>query len=276
MQEIKVTVKKFRYEEMSWPEIIEVVKEDRVVLIPTATIEDHGLHLPVGTDVTLAWEVARRAAERVPDDVVLIPPSPHGYSPHHADFPGGIYIKGQTFLDHLLDITRSLVHHGFRRILIHNSHGSNRPWVDIAARLTVVEHPDKEVWCAVANPGGLPEYNRRLQEILEVQGGSSHAGETETSMMLAIRPDLVDMTKARREMPLFSDGAKKTAGPEADRPFVWGGEWWSAMSESGVVGDPTAATKEKGDKLLENAADALVKIIRAAKAWKIRRRVDHH
>jgi len=258
MQETGLTVKKFLYDEMTWPEIKQVVEEERVVLIPTATIEDHGHHLPIGTDVTLAWEVARRAAERVPEDVVLMPPSP------------------RTFLDHLLDITRSLVHHGFRRILIHNSHGSNRPWVDIAARLTVVEHPDKEVWCAVANPAGLPEYNRRLQEILEVQGGTSHAGETETSMMLAIRPDLVDMTKVRKEMPLFSDGAKKAAGPEADRPFVWGGEWWSAMTETGVIGDPTAATREKGEKLIENAVDALVKIIKAARAWKIRQRVDHH
>ena len=103
-----------------------------------------------------------------------------------------------------------------------------------------------------------------------------HAGETETSMMLSIRPDLVDMAKAVREMPLFSDGADKGAGPEADRPFVWGGEWWSAISESGVVGDPTVATREKGKLLLENAVAALVKIIKAARKWKIRKRVDHH
>lgn len=267
---------KFMYEEMSWPEIREVVKEDRVVLIPAATIEDHGPHLPVVTDVTLAWEVARRAAEQVPGDVVLMPSNCHGYSPHHADFPGGIYIKGQTFVDYMLDITRSLIHHGFRRILLYNTHGSNAPWVDIVARLTVMEHPDKEVWCSVANPEGLPDYVRRRDGILEVYGGSSHAGEFETSMMLALRPDLVDMSKAPREMPLWSDGAPHDAPPETDRPFHWGGEWWSAISESGVVGDATAATREKGGKLLEASVDALVKIIKAAKAWKIRKRVDHH
>lgn len=269
-------VNKFLYEEMSWPEIREVVKEDRVVLIPTATIEDHGHHLPLATDVMIAWEVARRAAERVPEDVVLMPPNYHGYSPHHADFPGGIYIKGQTFVDYMLDITSSLIHHGFRRILIYNTHGSNAPWVDIIARLTVVEHPDKEVWCAVANLSGLPEYNHNLKEILEAQGGSSHAGESETSRMLAIRPDLVDMSKAVREMPLFSTGAELGAGPEVDRPFHWGGEWWSAMTKSGVMGDATVATREKGEKLLENAVSALVKITKAAKAWKIRKRIDHH
>jgi creatinine amidohydrolase len=271
-----MTIKKFLYDELTWPEIREAAKEDRVVLIPTATLEDHGHHLPINTDVIIAQEVTRRAAERVPDDVLLMPPSPHGYSPHHADFPGGIYVKGQTFLKYMLDITDSLIRHGFRRILIYNTHGSNAPWVNIVARLTVMGHPDEEIWCTVANPGGLPEHNRRREEILEVRGGSSHAGETETSMMLSIRPDLVDMTKAVREMPLFSDGAEKGAGPEADRPFVWGGEWWSAISESGVVGDPTVATREKGEQLLENAVAALVKIIRAAREWKIRKRVDHH
>lgn len=74
-----------------------------------------------------------------------MPPNYHGYSPyhadHHADFPGGIYIKDQTFVDYMLDITRSLIHHGFRRILIFNTHGSNEPWVNIIARLTAIEHP---------------------------------------------------------------------------------------------------------------------------------------
>lgn len=271
-----MTIKKYLYDELTWPEIREVVKEDRVVLIPTATLEDHGHHLPINTDVVIAQEVTRRAAERVPEDVLLMPLSPHGYSPHHADFPGGVYIEGQTFLNYMLDITDSLIGHGFRRILIYNTHGSNTPWVDIVARLTVMNHPGQEVWCSVANPRGLPEYNRRLQEILEVRGGSSHAGETETSLMLVLRPDLVEMTKAKREMPLWSTGADVGAGPEADRPFIWGGEWWSAMTESGVMGDPTVATKEKGEKLLENSVSALVTIIKAARAWEIRKRVDHH
>jgi creatinine amidohydrolase len=271
-----MAVDKILYEELSWPEVLEVVKEDRVVLLPTATIEDHGPHLPLGTDVTIAWEIAKRAAERIPKDVLLMPPNYHGYSPHHADFPGGIYIKGQTFLDYMLDITRSLIYHGFRRILIYNTHGSNAPWVDIIARLTVMEHPDEEVWCSVANLRGLPEYVKKMDETLEVYGGSSHAGEFETSVMLALRPDLVDMNRAPREMPLWSDGATKDAPLDADRPFHWGGEWWSAITKSGVMGDATVATSGKGEKLINITVDALVKVIEAAKSWKIRKRVDHH
>jgi creatinine amidohydrolase len=271
-----MTVRKFLYDELTWEEIKEVVKEDRVVLITTATLEDHGPHLPLVTDVTIGLEVARRASEKVSDDVLLMSPNYHGYSPHHADFPGGVYIEGNTFVEYMLDITKSLIGHGFRKILFYNTHGSNAPWVNIIARLTVMRHPDKHVWASVANLQGIEDYRNAEHEILEVYGGSSHAGEAETSMMLALRPDLVNMDKAPREMPLWSDGAMKDAPPEEDRPFVWGGEWWSAITESGVIGDATVATKEKGEKLLEAKVDALVKIIKAAKAWEIRSKLDHH
>jgi creatinine amidohydrolase len=271
-----MVIDKFLYDELTWHEIKEVVKEDRVVLINTATIEDHGPHLPLVTDVVIGWEVAKRAAARVPRDVLLLSPNYHGYSPHHGDFPGGINIKGHTFTEYMLDITDSLIRHGFKKILIYNTHGSNAPWVNIVARLTVMRHGDKEVWCSVANLNGITEYRKALEDILEVYGGSSHAGETETSMMLVLRPDLVYMDKAPKEMPLWSDGAMKDDPPEVDRPFIWGGEWWSAITETGVNGDATVATKEKGEKLLEATVDALVKIIKAAKTWKIRKRKDHH
>ena len=271
-----MTVHKFVYDEMTWPEIKEVVKENRVVLINTATLEDHGPHLPLVTDVAIALEVARRASEKVPEDVVLMSPNYHGYSPHHSDFPGGIYIDGNTFVEYMLNITESLIGHGFRKILFYNTHGSNAPWVNIIARLTVMRHGDKEIWASVANLQGITEYRKALDEILEVYGGSSHAGEAETSMMLALHPDLVYMDKAPKEMPLWSDGAMKDAPPEEDRPFVWGGEWWSAITKSGVIGDASAATKEKGERLLEAKVNALIKIIKAAKAWEIRKRADHH
>jgi creatinine amidohydrolase len=271
-----MTVRKFLYDELTWEEIKEVVKENRVVLITTATLEDHGPHLPLVTDVTIGLEVARRASEKVSEDVLLMSPNYHGYSPHHADFPGGVYIDGNTFVEYMLDITKSLIGHGFRKILFYNTHGSNAPWVNIIARLTVMRHPDIHVWASVANLHGITDYRNAEHEILEVYGGSSHAGEAETSMMLALRPDLVYMDKAPREMPLWSDGAMKDAPPEEDRPFVWGGEWWSAITVSGVIGDATVATKEKGEKLLEAKVDALVKIIKAAKAWEIRSKLDHH
>ena len=133
-----MVVKKFLYEEMSWPELRDVVKEDRVVVVPVGMLEDHGLHLPVVTDVMITGAVCRRAAEGVPDSVVLMPVQQHGYSPHHMDFSGSITVKGPTLIEYMLDVTRSLVRHGFRRILIVNGHGSNMPWLEAAARMTIV------------------------------------------------------------------------------------------------------------------------------------------
>ena len=94
------------------PEIREVVKEDRVVLLPTGSIEQHGHHLPLDTDSALCYEVCRRTAERIPDDVLLMPPVYYGYDPHHMDFPGNMSIEGVTFLHYVRDILVGLAHHG--------------------------------------------------------------------------------------------------------------------------------------------------------------------
>ena len=123
-------IDKYLYGEMTWPEIRDVAKENRVALLPVAMIEDHGYHLPVDTDVRLCWEVCQRTGALVPHDVVVIPPILHGYSPHHMDFPGSLTVNPDTFINYVLDVCKSLVHHGFRRILIANGHGSNAHLLD--------------------------------------------------------------------------------------------------------------------------------------------------
>lgn len=84
---------KYDYAEMRWYEIKEAAEQDRVALLPVATYEDHGPHLPVDVDGVLTTEIWRRAAARIPDEVVLVPPVGHGYSPHHMDFHGTITIR---------------------------------------------------------------------------------------------------------------------------------------------------------------------------------------
>jgi creatinine amidohydrolase len=103
----------FRYEELTWPEINQRVTEDRVVILPVAMLEDHGYHLPIATDVLITSEICQRTAEAIPEKVILLPTQIHGYSPHHMDFPGSITIQGPTLVEYMLDITRSLIHHGF-------------------------------------------------------------------------------------------------------------------------------------------------------------------
>ena len=130
-----------RYAELTWPEVAEWVARDPVLVIPVATLEDHGYHLPIDTDVVIAETLAGRAVTARPGRALLLPTVTHGYTPHHMDFPGSITIGWKTFVDHLVDIGRSVLHHGFRRILFVNGHGSNVPLVDMASRLIMLEQP---------------------------------------------------------------------------------------------------------------------------------------
>src|SRR5918996_6254977 len=129
------------YERLSWPEVREAAAEDLVCLIPVATLEDHGPHLPIDTDLRLTAEICRRAAEAAPEEILLLPPIPHGYSPHHMDFPGPITIGWDTFTRYLVDIGSSLARPGVKRMLFLNGHGSNQNFVEAAARLVAVDHP---------------------------------------------------------------------------------------------------------------------------------------
>ena len=119
-------------------------RDDIVRVIPAATLEDHGYHLPIDTDVRLVEAIARGAVERFNAQgdakALLCPTQVHGYTPHHLDFPGSVTLRWNVFVESLLDQGRSLIHHGFDRILIVNGHGSNIPLVNMAARLLNVEH----------------------------------------------------------------------------------------------------------------------------------------
>lgn len=271
---------KFLYVEMTWPEIKEVVKEDRVVLQPVGTIEDHAYHLPIITDVIITDTICRRAAEKIPDEVVLMPAQYHGYSPHHMDFPGTITIKGPTFIEYMLDITRSLIHHGFRRILIVNGHGSNAPWLEVVARLTIVEHPD--ALCGMMSWWDIPEVVEAVNKMRTGSSGStSHASEAETSMMLELRPDLVDMSKAEKDISYqiskyFPHGDLIYPSKEPKRVTPKMMPYWSTRSKTGAAGDPTLATKEKGRAWIEAGITGLIGVIRDFRKFEIRKRVDHH
>src|SRR5579863_7261331 len=120
--------RKYRYGEMTWPEVKAAAARPCVAIVPIATLEDHGPHLPIDTDLLLCASVCEEAASRAAGRVVLIPPINHGYTPHHLDFPGAITIGAHTLIEYGLDVCKSLAHHGFERILIVNGHGSNTPF----------------------------------------------------------------------------------------------------------------------------------------------------
>jgi creatinine amidohydrolase len=262
------------YGELTWPEVKEASKE-RVVVVPVGTLEDHGFHLPLNTDALIVETVCRKAVETVPDEALLMPTQVHGYSPHHMDFPGPITIRGTVFLEYMLDIVRSLAHHGFRRVLMVNGHGSNSSWLENAARMSIVEMPS--ILCATVNWWAIPEVAQKVSEMRDSErGGTSHACELETSLMLAIRPDLVRMDKTVRDMR----PTESKYFPPWDFYYPSGAvrmmRHWSTLSDSGVMGDPTVASAEKGEAWLNAAVQGLAGIIRDYRKIEITDRVDHH
>jgi creatinine amidohydrolase len=249
------------YERLTWPEVRIAAEQDRVCLIPVATLEDHGPHMPIDTDLRITAEICRRVAGAAEDDVVLLPAIPHGYSPHHMDFPGPITIGWDTFTRYLVDIGTSLARHGFRRMLYLNGHGSNQNLVEMAARLVGVEYPNVLAGAAFYLSGR--ESAKLVERVRDSElGGMAHACELETSIYLAIDEEAVDMEKAVDELGYrqseyaymdWSDGPLKLM------------PWWSSFSTTGVQGRATRGTAEKGQKLLRGAVDEVVGFVRDLK-----------
>ena len=269
---------KYRYAEMIWYEIKEAAQQGRVAVLPVATYEDHGPHLPVDTDVVLCTEICERAVARIPEEAVLVPAVPHGYSPHHMDFPGTLTITWDTFIKYVKDVCCSLAHHGFERILIVNGHGSNTSPMDLAARLSIIEYEGR-ILCGSVNHWDLRRAKEVGNELRDSDyGGTSHAGEYETSLYLALRPQLVDMSKAVDERTPLSPSFRSDllAGTHPQGSGAKMVPYWSVQTASGVMGDATKATREKGEKFLEAAVSGLVELVRELKDQEILPRRDQH
>lgn len=232
--------------DLSWPEIERRLRmKSTVLIIPTGSTEQHGPHLPLATDTYLAQEVAKAAAERVsPKLNVLVTPSlQFGYSTHHLDFPGTLSVTGSLFIQTCVQLCLQAVKHGFRRILLLNGHGGNHAALQVAARSV---RDKARALVVVANYWDF--VRERIQEVRESgPGGMAHACEFETSLMLFLKPEMVRMSHAIKEIPL-----PRTKWVKRDM-FVKGtvsvAENWSDVSKSGVWGDPTIATREKGETL---------------------------
>lgn len=269
---------KYRYAEMIWYECKAAAEEGRVAVVPVATYEDHGPHLPIDVDVRLTTEICERAVARIPSEAVLIPPVTHGYSPHHMDFHGTISINWNTFIKYVKDVCCSLAHHGFKRILVVNGHGSNTSPLDLAARLSILEY-EGQILCAAVNHWELRQV-RELGKTLRDSdyGGTSHAGEYETSLYLALKPELVDMSKAVDERsplsPSFQTDLLAGTHPQGSGARLV--PYWSSQTASGIKGDATKASREKGEKFLEAAIEGLIELIRELGGTSILPRRDQH
>jgi creatinine amidohydrolase len=263
---------KYKYEEFTWPEIKAAIAQDRVAVLPVGTTEQHGPHLPLVTDVLTATEMSRLAVERIPEEAVLLPSVYYSFNEHHMDFPGTIAIAGETIVRYVTDIGTSLARHGFHKILIVNGHGSNVPFLDIAARN--ITNTTNSIAAMASWWSLIPKDVITAHRESEYPGGMAHGCELETSVLLYLRPDLVQMEKAEKDINFQST---EFFYWDLQNPSpVFFQEWFSRYSRTGTVGDPTKATAAKGEVFVNAVVDRLVSLIREFRAKEIAPRVDHH
>ncbi len=252
-----------RLEEYSWPEVAALVERDPVAIVPVGAFEQHGDHLPLFVDAHLVGVVAEATALRASttrQPVVVTPTVWTGYSPHHRDFPGTLTLDDETFGKVVGQVVTSLWFGGFRRILILNGHGGN---ANLLKNLIQTLRYDQGIKAAFAS-----YWDFALKELADWRtsesGGIMHACEMETSLMLATRPGLVRMDRARDHFLEKSDYLMHdllSGGPVAIASS------FRELSPNGVIGAPTLASAKRGEVLLESIVDAIAGFVRDFAQW---------
>ncbi len=256
-----------RFDQMRSPEIGDLAARGAVVLVPIGACEEHGRHLPVSTDTTIASRAALEAAERVSASlpIAVLPPVWFGYSVAMLkNWPGTLTIRPTVLIEVLSDICRSLIDMGFRKILIVNGHGNNPGVLDVVARSIGDE---RKVFPGVVNVYDLWDKAWIREHRRSAEGGIGHACEAETSLLLHLDGDRVDMSHADSTDRMTSDLATcPVDGASARKKRMFLSTWFLEDSLHGGAGDPTGATREFGEALHRMAVDGLVEAIRELSA----------
>ncbi len=257
----------YRYNRLTWAEMNDAITAQKLVILPTGSTEQHGRHLPLDVDVFLCESVCLEVGRRAADRVLVLPPIAYGLNLHHIDFPGTIHIEPETFIAFCLNITKSVAYHGFQKILIVNGHGSNGPLIDLIARKTVLS---TESLCFATG------YFKFLMEAFETVRQSevtAHADEFETSLYLHLAPERVKMDQAVKDDDRM--GQFVSSDSTGNYPVRFN-DYWGRWTDTGVHGDATKATPEKGKLIFEAAVDGLVNLVDELREWPIEKRRDMH
>jgi creatinine amidohydrolase len=248
----------YRLADMTWREVATAVEETQTMLLPVGSTEQHGHHMPLGVDVYMPEAIAERVAERT--GCLLAPPVWYGVSPHHTFKPGTFTVESETFQHYVRDVYTSAAEWGVESVLLVNGHYLVQdPELDVVVRELTTEH-------------GLRAFHLPLISVFEdaaravrTSEVSFHASEFETSLMLALFPDLVDMGAAVAvDVP---DDALPLTDYDAygDNRVGWAlsAERMNALTHTGNLGDPTVATREKGAKMVDDAVENIATLVDA-------------
>jgi creatinine amidohydrolase len=243
------------WDQLTSPEINEVNRKIPVIL-PVATTEQHGAHLPLATDRMIGEYFCHQLNDEIPDQVLILPAVSVGCSAHHMEFSGSLTIRHKTFLRQVEEILSSVAFHGFKNLIVFNSHGGNQGIGQVIVEHFGNKHPECRIvlatWWKIAGPS--------LFELNETgAGGVGHAGEFETSLMLIISPHLVKHDKIghKENKPNFDWATGDLLrGPRASLY-----QSMKTMTPNGVFGDVRNVSADKGQKITVIVVRALKKIV---------------
>ena len=242
---------------LSWTDIETMPNKENVVIIqPVGAIEQHGPHLPLIVDAAIGAGVLGKALEKLDTSIpaYALPNIYYGKSNEHWHFPGTITLSTATLTAIIMEVGENIYRAGFRKLVLMNSHGGQPQVMQMAARDLHVKYDDLMVFPFFT--WRVPNITKELLTSKEAKEGM-HAGDAETSIMLALLPQQVKMEKAIAEYPPAQPEGSLLS-PEGKLPFAW---TTRDLSKSGVIGDPTTATKEKGWQILESVSDGWVSAI---------------
>jgi creatinine amidohydrolase len=250
-------------EKMSWPQVREAIDAGkRTAVLACGAVEQHGPHLPTGTDTYLGTVLAERAAV-LAGNALVAPTLRPGLSEHHMGFPGSFTVQPETFVALLADYCESLARGGFTRIVVFASHGGNADTLrahvpHIARRL----QGRAELVLSAVMSGPAGEAVRAYLAERSVPRGRAgvHAGYAETAMMLAAEPELVHMDRAEPGRCDEDFYRPENLAASQMESFLHGVQ---SQSPNGILGDPVGANAEEGERLLDIAAEVLARDIAA-------------
>ncbi len=230
-----------------------------VAVLPVAAIEQHGPHLPLSVDTTLVDGVVQAALPHLAADasVLFLPTQQVGFSPEHIRFPGTLTLSSETLVRVWTELGACVARSGVKKLLLFNSHGGQVSLMDIVARTLRTEH---DLLVYSANWFSLPLGEALDPFSAEEHRFGIHAGDVETSMMLALRPQTVDMAQARHFHSTSQDRAAQypILGNGKSAKFGW---QMQDYNPAGAAGNAAAATADKGQALVDAAGLQLARLL---------------
>jgi creatinine amidohydrolase len=239
---------------LTWKQVDALPRESTLLVLPTAAIEQHGHHLPLATDTLINNLLLGKALAQLPAELPIyaLPPVCYGKSNEHIGFPGTFSVSAQTFLAVVRDIGSSVAASGFRKLVLYNTHGGNTSLVDLLARDLRAEF-GLRTFSLFGSPGvafeGLSKQERTY---------GFHAGEIETAYLLHATPELVHRDEYTANYIARVDEPELLKPEGSSANFAW---LTRDIAPSGVMGDPSPATAENGERWSSEAAARIAEIL---------------